>query len=47
MLRQGADDASVERELRRIWQRRRDRYSEQRGEYTLPIPKVEMSYIGG
>lgn len=47
LLRDGADDQAVEARLRGIWQRRSDRYSEQRGEYTLPTPKVEMSYIGG
>jgi cyclic pyranopterin phosphate synthase len=47
MLREGDQDAAIEAQLRRIWQRRSDRYSEQRGEYTLPTPKVEMSYIGG
>jgi len=46
-LRQGVDEETIESELRRIWQRRSDRYSEERGEYTLPTPKVEMSYIGG
>jgi cyclic pyranopterin phosphate synthase len=47
MVREGADDTAIEQRLRGIWQRRSDRYSEQRGEYTLPTPKVEMSYIGG
>jgi len=47
LLRQGHDDTTIKGHLRGIWQRRSDRYSEQRGEYTLPMPKVEMSYIGG
>mgnify|MGYP000114245065 CR=1 FL=1 len=47
LLREGGDDATIEERLRGIWPRRSDRYSEQRDEYTLPMPKVEMSYIGG
>lgn len=47
LLRDGADEAALEAKLRGIWQRRSDRYSEERGEHTLPMPKPEMSYIGG
>ncbi len=48
--RAGADDAELERFLRRIWQGRGDRYSDERagllasGEQKA---KIEMSYIGG
>ena len=34
-------------ELRTIWTRRTDRYSELRTAETASLPKVEMSYIGG
>ncbi len=49
-LRAGADDAGLEHFLRRIWQGRMDRYSDERAEVLAsgePRAKVEMSYIGG
>jgi cyclic pyranopterin phosphate synthase len=46
-LRTGASDADLEAQLRRIWGRRGDRYSELRTEATSHLPRVEMSYIGG
>ena len=33
--------------IRAIWSRRTDRYSEIRTSKTIPLKKVEMSYIGG
>ena len=46
-LRLGASDAEVTEQLRAIWARRTDRYSELRTAETASLPKVEMSYIGG
>ncbi len=47
LLRGGASDDELERQLRSIWEARDDRYSELRSEETAGLPKVEMSYIGG
>lgn len=49
-LRAGADDAALADFLRGIWQRRIDRYSDERAGLLAtnqPRAKVEMSYIGG
>lgn len=50
-LRAGATDDELADRLRRLWEAREDRYSEERAEECLdlsePRPKVEMSYIGG
>ncbi len=49
-LRAGADEAELENFVRRIWQGRRDRYSDERAEVLasgVPRAKIEMSYIGG
>ena len=46
-LRSGASDEELEALIRRVWEKRTDRYSEIRSEATLNLPKVEMSYIGG
>jgi cyclic pyranopterin phosphate synthase len=46
----GTTDADLETLLRRIWQGRLDRYSDERAEILAagePRTKVEMSYIGG
>jgi cyclic pyranopterin phosphate synthase len=47
LLRSGVPDVALGEELARIWQARRDRYSEIRSAQTLDLPKIEMSYIGG
>ena len=47
LLRAGASDAQIEAQVREIWARRSDRYSEIRTSKTIEIKKVEMSYIGG
>ena len=47
LLRGGMDDAALRGKLRAIWSVRADRYSELRSEATTPLPKVEMSHIGG
>jgi cyclic pyranopterin phosphate synthase len=46
-LRLGASDEELADQLRGIWSRRTDRYSELRTAETAALPKVEMSYIGG
>jgi cyclic pyranopterin phosphate synthase len=47
LLRNGATDEEVSKAIGRIWRTRADRYSEVRSENTVPLPKVEMSHIGG
>jgi cyclic pyranopterin phosphate synthase len=47
LLRSGKSDAEISAFLRHIWSQRADRYSELRSEATAPLPKIEMSYIGG
>ena len=47
LLRSGASDDELAAAIAGVWRRRTDRYSEIRSEATLPLPKVEMSYIGG
>jgi GTP 3',8-cyclase len=47
MLRDGSDDEQIAERLHVIWAARADRYSEARTAETGPIPKIEMSYIGG
>jgi cyclic pyranopterin phosphate synthase len=47
LLRSGIDDAGLEEEVRGIWLRRTDRYSELRSAATSQGRKVEMSHIGG
>jgi cyclic pyranopterin phosphate synthase len=46
-LRLGASDDELAEQLRALWARRTDRYSELRTAETASLPKVEMSYIGG
>jgi cyclic pyranopterin phosphate synthase len=46
-LRLGASDDELVEQLRGIWTRRTDRYSELRTADTASLPRVEMSYIGG
>jgi GTP 3',8-cyclase len=46
-LRLGVSDAELTEQLRGLWARRTDRYSELRTAETASLPKVEMSYIGG
>ena len=47
LLRGGKSNAEMAAFLRSVWRIRDDRYSEQRSEETLPLPRVEMSHIGG
>jgi GTP 3',8-cyclase len=46
-LRLGCSDEELAEEIRSVWSRRTDRYSELRTAETAAQPKVEMSYIGG
>ena len=47
-LRDGSDDAGLERLISGVWQRRNDRYSETRTRATESASdRIEMSYIGG
>jgi len=46
-LRAGADDAGLRRIITDRWRIRADRYSELRSDATVPLPRVEMSHIGG
>ena len=46
-LRLGHSDEELAAEIRGLWGRRTDRYSELRTAETANQPKVEMSYIGG
>jgi len=47
LLRSGADDGPIADAIRRVWTAREDRYSEIRSGNTIPVKKIEMSYIGG
>jgi len=46
-LRSGASDVELGHIVRRVWEQRADRYSEQREQLVLPKRKLEMSYLGG
>ena len=47
LLRHRASDEDILDEIRGIWRKRDDRYSETRSSETVGLPKVEMSKIGG
>ena len=47
LLRCGASDAEILRNLMEVWAARADRYSEIRSAETAQLHKIEMSYIGG
>jgi cyclic pyranopterin phosphate synthase len=47
LLRTGASDEEIAQSIESVWGKRDDRYSEIRSENTAPLPKVEMSHIGG
>ena len=46
-LRGGASDQEVLQLIKSVWQKRADRYSENRGQRPISFPKVEMFQIGG
>jgi len=47
LLRGGASDEAILATIGSVWTAREDRYSEIRGQQTVPLKKIEMSYIGG
>ncbi|WKZ40833.1 MAG: GTP 3',8-cyclase MoaA [Anaerolineales bacterium] len=47
LLRGSASDEEISDIIAKVWGKRADRYSEIRSENTIPLPKVEMSHIGG
>jgi GTP 3',8-cyclase len=47
LVRSGATDHEISQVIANVWGKRADRYSEIRSENTTPLPKVEMSHIGG
>ncbi|MFN3986574.1 MAG: GTP 3',8-cyclase MoaA [Rhodocyclaceae bacterium] len=47
LIRDGADDLTLDRVIAGVWEAREDRYSEIRSANTAKRPKIEMSYIGG
>jgi cyclic pyranopterin phosphate synthase len=46
-LRSGSTDAELIEIITGVWEKRSDRYSEERTGVSLGLPKVEMSFIGG
>jgi cyclic pyranopterin phosphate synthase len=47
LLRDGADDDTLDAAIAQVWHDRDDRYSEIRTAETAALRKIEMSYIGG
>ena len=47
LIRTGASDEALSAAIGSLWSRRDDRYSELRSGNTPPLPRIEMSYIGG
>ena len=47
LLRNDHSDDTIKQKLSELWQQRTDRYSELRATQTVPLQKIEMSYIGG
>ncbi len=47
LLRDGTSDDEIARRIADVWSARADRYSELRSKDTVPLAKIEMSYIGG
>ena len=47
LIRGGANDDEILERIGSVWSAREDRYSEIRGLNTVPLKKIEMSYIGG
>ena len=47
LIHSGATDDEISQAIVSVWNKRSDRYSELRSENTIPLPKVEMSHIGG
>jgi len=47
LLRTGKSDDEISAVIAAVWNQRDDRYSELRSAQTVPLKKIEMSYIGG
>lgn len=47
LIRGGGSDDEILARISSVWTAREDRYSEIRGQNTVPLKKIEMSYIGG
>ncbi|MBE7492521.1 MAG: GTP 3',8-cyclase MoaA [Planctomycetes bacterium] len=47
LVRNGGSDESLAKAIAAIWRARDDRYSELRAANASPVPKAEMSYLGG
>jgi cyclic pyranopterin phosphate synthase len=47
LVRGGASESDLAKEIGHVWRARADRYSELRSAETADLPKIEMSYIGG
>jgi cyclic pyranopterin phosphate synthase len=47
LMRGEASDEAIADFIEKLWTARADRYSEIRSEQTVPLKKIEMSYIGG
>ena len=47
LVRDGTSDGPIGNAIAAIWRQRADRYSEIRTANTVPLKRVEMSYIGG
>jgi len=47
LLRDGSGDEALAAAIHWLWQARDDRYSELRASSSAPLPKAEMSYLGG
>ena len=42
-----ASERQLEQAMRQLWQRRQDRYSEERGPAAVASTHAEMAYLGG
>ena len=47
LIQNEADTQKLTQAIAKVWERRKDRYSEERKPETNTLPRVEMSYIGG
>ncbi len=47
LIQKEADSNKLTRAITKVWEQRKDRYSEERKPETITLPRVEMSYIGG
>lgn len=47
LIREDASDEYIKEVIANLWKNRDDRYSQLRSEHSVPVSKVEMSYIGG